>query len=245
MAKDLLFSRPAKKEDIAKSSIIASSNADMQPALHEIRPKMANNRPARIILHIMHHCLPVPLIQADGIIIIGIEERPRFLREGGIILQALLGREIAQHLAVPKLITGRSLLGRFLLIDHAWLLSKKTTLRLAACNLKTPNHFSQMAIHSLLNREHPMPMIRHDCLGEEGECATLGALDGCRLFPFLLHCLAEGRENDLRMERIGTQRSQKRPAVGYNERDQIDAGLIIVMSGIMRAIWKGKGVDSG
>ncbi len=156
----------------------------------------------------------------------------------------MLGREIAQHLALPKLITGRSLLGRFLLIDHAWLLSKKRTLRLAAGNLKTPNHFSHMAIHSLLNREHPMPMVRHDCLGEERDGATFGALDGGRLFPFLLHCLTEGREDDLRMERIGTKRSQKRPAVGYNERDQINAGLIIIMPGIVRAIWKGKGVDS-
>lgn len=101
MAEHLHFPCPAQKEDVAEGSIVPVCYAYVQPTLHEVGAQMAKDGSARVVLHVAEHGGEVALIigegvgdginggEADGVIVVVVEEGARGARKGGIVLLAL------------------------------------------------------------------------------------------------------------------------------------------------------------
>ena len=96
MAKHLHLPCPTQEEEIAEGGIVAPSYDDMLATLHEGGVKTEDNSTARVIAHIVEHGREVVAVvaavrvgEANGIVIVIIEERALDARAGGIVGRTL------------------------------------------------------------------------------------------------------------------------------------------------------------
>ena len=96
MTEHLHLPCPTQEEEIAEGGIVAPSDDDMQASLHEGGVETEDDGTARVIAHVVEHGGEVAAVvaairvgEADGVVVVVIEEGALDARAGGIIGGAL------------------------------------------------------------------------------------------------------------------------------------------------------------
>lgn len=246
MAEHLHLLCPTKQEEVAEGGVVGTIDDDMQLPLHELGIEAAIDGAARVVMDIVYHGSLMALMlggiygkgEADGIVVIIIEEGALYEGTGGVVSAALV--------ATPMLETA----------NQAWFARGKTRVhrgaRWGARRLYEARYFAAPAggaggfealddvaktfIHALLDMDNTMPMVGHAHLAEGFYGAVFGGLYGSGLFPFLMDDIACWGKNDGWI--IRTIRKAAKPWLAFrnDKRDVVNSRLIIVVTGIARPI---------
>lgn len=102
MTEDLHPPCPSQQEEVAKGGIVAPSYLYVLAMLHELRIEAADDGPPRVVGHIAHHGGEMARVivtrdgvgQADGIVVVVVEEGALRLGMGGVVLGSLLAAHV-------------------------------------------------------------------------------------------------------------------------------------------------------
>ena len=155
MAEHLHLPCPTKEEEIAEGGIVATIDDDMLASLHEGGIETKDDGTARVIVHVVDHGGEVATVvaavgvgEADGVVVVVIEEGALNARAGGIIGGALGMIHMANEIGRYR---------RFLITSN---------LAPAACHgsLNCLDNIAKAPRHALFNLNNTMPMISHNHL---------------------------------------------------------------------------------
>ena len=124
--------------------------------------------------------------EADGVVVVVIEERALDARAGGIVGGALGSRGMTDE------------------CSRARLLHKPGDITPAAgaSPLEKENDIAEAYIHSLHHLYHAMKVVRHTDRGVKDDFPPFGSLNNRCLFPLFLHSLSQRRENNRGIMRV-------------------------------------------
>lgn len=221
MAEDLFLPYPVEEEEIAEGGIVATSDGDMHTPLHEERIEPAEDGAARVVGHIGDHASEVGIVEADGVVVVVIEERALEDGAGGVIGAALFLPDMPDHRRRAR----RLHIAGYLAAP-------------AGGNgaLDILDDGAEAFVHPFLYDYHAMPMVGHAYLRHHFYLAPLRCLDGGGLFPLLLYYLTGGSKDGGRIVSIIVERREARLATCHNEGDEVCASFVIVMTRVMGAI---------
>ena len=176
MAEHLHLPCPTQEEEIAEGGIVATIDDDMLASLHEGGIETKDDGTARVIVHVVDHGGEVATVvaavgvgEADGVVVVVIEEGALDARTGGIIGGALGSRGMTDERSRARLL-------------H---IASEITPATGACTLEEKDDIADTYIHPLPHLYHAVEMIGHTDGGMEGDFTALGSLNGCCLAPFI------------------------------------------------------------
>ena len=183
MTEHLNLPCPTEEEEIAEGGIVATINDDMQASLHEGGTELHDDGTARVIVHIVEHSGEVAAVvaavrvgEADGVVVVVIEEGALDTRARGIVGRALGCRGMTDERSRARLlyITG------------------EITPTTGASTFEKKDDIADTYIHSLPHFYHAVEVIGHTYGGMEGDVTAFGGLNGGGFVPFIHYGIAKG-----------------------------------------------------
>ena len=227
MTEHLHLPCPSQKEEIAEGGIVAPSDDDMQAALHEGGIETADDGTARVIAHVVEHSGEVAAVvaavrvgEADGVVVVVIEEGALNTRTGGIIGGALGSRGMTDERSRARLL-------------H---IAGEITPTAGAGALEEKDDIADAYIHPLPHFYHAMKVIGHADSGMEGDVTAFGGLNGGGLVPFIHNGRAKGGEVNGGIMGIHVQLTEETITIPHHKGDEVNAFVVIVMAGVMGTV---------
>ena len=92
MALHLHLAGPAEQEEVAEGSKAVVADADVQASLHEVGQGPPQQGPARVVVDVGDHGFAVAVVEADGVVVVVVEEGALpALHEGVVFLPLPMG----------------------------------------------------------------------------------------------------------------------------------------------------------
>ncbi len=85
VAEDLQLARPSQQEEVAEGGIFHAVDDDVQLSLHELGEEAAEDGAARVVGHVCEHALAMGIAQADGVVVVVVEEGALNEGTGGVV----------------------------------------------------------------------------------------------------------------------------------------------------------------
>lgn len=230
MTENLHLSCPTKEEEIAKGGIVATINDDMQASLHEGGIETEDDGTARVIVHVVEHggevatvVAAVRVSEADGVVVVVIEEGALDTRAGGIIGGALSCRGMTDERSRARLL-------------H---IAGEITPTAGAGALEEKDDIADAYIHSLPHFYHAVEVIGHTDGGMEGDVTAFGGLNGGGLVPFIHYGIAKGGEADRWVAGIHVKLTKETITIPHYKGDEVYAFVVIIVAWVMGTVGHG------
>ena len=194
VALHLHLTGPAQQEEVAEGTIAALSNLHMEAAAHHVGQHAAQERTSRIVVHIGYHRPAVALVEADGVVVVVVEQRALAAAHKGEILLPLLMGEGADEgalamvcegfLAEPGGTVGALIIDRYRSIGGG----REALHRLpagGAGSLEGLHDVAQAPLHGFEHLDDAVEMVGHADAGVHEHLVAMGGLDCWALLPGL------------------------------------------------------------
>lgn len=227
MTEHLHLPCPTQEEEIAEGGIVAPSDDDMKATLHEGGIETEDDGTARIIVHVANHGGEVAAVvgavgvgEADGVVVVVIEEGALDARAGGIIGRTLGSRGMTDERSRARLL-------------HK---AGEITPTTGAGTFEEKDDIANTYIHPLPHLYHAVEVIGHTDGGMEGDFTAFGSLNGDCLTPFIHYGRAKGCEAYRWMPLIHVQLTKQTITIPHHKGDEVYAFVVIIMAGVMGTV---------
>ena len=246
VALHLHLAGPAQEEEIAEGAIAAPSDADMEAAAHHVGQPASQERPAGVVVHIGYHCLAVALVEADGVVVVVVEQGALAASDKSVVFLPLPVGEAADEGAFAVVDEGLRAepdggVGALAIDRDRSIAGGREALHDlpagGAGGLESLDDVAQAPRHGLEHLDDAVEMVGHADRGVHLHTVAVGGLDGRGLLPGLEDGFAEGGgEQTFFAAEIGCKGGEQGLTAAHDKCDQIDAAAVVVVAGIAWAI---------
>ncbi len=230
MAEYLYLSCPTKEEEIAEGGIVTTADDDMEATLHEGGIETENDSTAWVIGDVVEHggemaavVAAVWIGEADGVVVVVIEERALDARARGIVGGALSSRGMTDERCRARLLY----------------IAGNITPATGTGALEEENDIAEAYIHSLHNLYYAVEVIGHTDGSMEDDITAFGSLNSGGIMPFLHYCIAERRKAYRGIMDIYIKIAKKIITITHHKGDEVDAFVVIIVTRVMGTIAHG------
>ena len=229
MAEHLHLLCPAKQEEIAEGGVVGTVYDDMKTALHELGVEAAIDGAARVVMNIVYHGSLMAFMlngiygkgEADGIVVVIIEEGALYEGAGGVVGVALLHAYAADQSRRARR-----------LYEAGYFAAPPG----GAGGFEALDYVAEAFVHALLDMNDAMPMVGHAYLAKGFYEAAFGSLYGGGLLPFLMDDIACWGEKDGWIICAIRNASKTRLASRNHQRYVINSFLVVVVTWVVGSV---------
>lgn len=230
MTEHLYLSCPTKEEEIAEGGIVATADDDMEATLHEGGIETEDDSTAWVIGNVIEHCGEVAAVvaavrigEADGVVVVIIEERALDARARGIVGGALGSRGMTDERCRARLLY----------------IAGNITPATGAGALEEENDIAEAYIHSLHNLYYAVEVIGHTDGSMEDDITAFGSLNSGGITPFIHYCIAERRKAYRGIMDIYIKIAKEIITITHHKGDEVYAFVVIIVARVMGTVAHG------